>query len=176
MVSQLARDPGLARECLRDLTGERAERALTVLARAWAHDDAARAIMATALHADLPHLAIPAARVALQTWPEMGGLLAIALRDTQAPLEVLIGIEQALPDASVVLAQAHLAVTLRIRDTLPKDAEPQTVAEWDERAGTMLGELGRAAEAMARIREAVATFRGWPRPSPTATSLPSHNP
>ena len=85
-----------------------------MLARACAHQDrAAWALIAAALHDDLEHLAMPAARVAVQTSGNLGGLLAGALRDGPASAEVLVGIAEGLPYPSVVLARAHLAATLR---------------------------------------------------------------
>jgi len=159
VVEQLADDADLAQACLRDLPGSQAEHALTVLARAWAHHDDARRLLADALSADLAHLAVPAAQVALQTRSALGMLLASALQDAPASQDVLIRVAEALPYPSVVLARAALAVTLRVRRSLPADADPATVANWSDRAGVSLSQMGRPAEALPVTEEAVAIRR-----------------
>jgi tetratricopeptide (TPR) repeat protein len=142
VVAQLSDDPGLARSCLRGLPAEQAERALSVLTRAWPHQDHAGSLIASALRDDLAGLSVPAGRVALQTKGDLGGLLADALDDTPAPAEALTDIALNLPYPSKVLARAHLAATARVRESLPADAEPETVAEWDARVARLQAELG----------------------------------
>ena len=159
VVEQLAADTDLAKACLRDLSRSQAERALTVLARAWAHQDQAQRFIADALNADLAHLAMPAAQVALQTRSDLGRLLANALQDASAPQDVFMQVVEALPYPTVVLAQAHLAATIRVRRSLPPDADPATVAKWSDIAGVMLSELGRPADALPVTEEAVAIRR-----------------
>jgi hypothetical protein len=159
VVEQLAADPDLAGACLRDLSQAQAEHALTVLARASAHHDNAQRLIADALHADLARLAIPAAQVALQTRSALGRLLATALQDAPAPQDALIHVADALPYPSVVLAQAHLAATLRVYRTLPAEADPAMVAAWSDRAGVMLSELGRPADALPPTQAAVTIYR-----------------
>ena len=159
VVEQLAADTDLAKACLRDLPRSQAEHALTVLARAWAHQDDAERFIADALNADLAHLAMPAAQVALQTRSDLGRLLAEALQDASAPQDVLIDVAEALPYPTVVLAQAHVAATMRVRRSLPPDADPATVAKWSNRAGLMLSQLGRPADALPVTEEAVAIRR-----------------
>jgi len=66
VVRQLAGSPDLAQASLSDLSSGQAEHALTVLARAWVHQEAARRLIAEALRADLAHHALPAAQVAVQ--------------------------------------------------------------------------------------------------------------
>ncbi len=156
VVEQLAADTDLAKGCLRDLPRPQAEHALTVLARAWAHHDDARRLLADALSADLAHLAIPAALVALETRSALGILLASALQDAPASQDALIDVADALPYPSVALAQADLAVTMRVRRSLPPDTDQATVAKWSNRAGLSLSRLGRSAEALAVTEEAVA--------------------
>jgi tetratricopeptide (TPR) repeat protein len=166
VVSQLAGDPGLARGCLRDLSAGQAERALTVLARAWAYQADARQLIADALHDDLGGLALPAAQVALRTRGSVGGLLARALRDAPAQLETLIGVAEALPFPSATLAEACLEATCRIQRSLPPDAGPATVALWSERAGTLLSQLGHPEQAFQLMKDAVAAYRELARISP----------
>jgi len=159
VVRQLATNRDLARACLRDLPEPQAEHALTVLARAWEHQDDARRLIADALQADLAHLAMPAAQVALQTRGDLGTLLAAALESAPAPADVLSKVARALPYPSVALAEADLVVTWRVRTSLPPDAEPEEVAKWNHRAGLMLSQLGRPADALDVTEGAVAVYR-----------------
>ncbi len=145
VVGQLSDDPALARSCLRGLSAERAEHALAVLARAWAHSGGAGPLIAAALRDDLAGLGVPAGRVAQQVRGDLGGLLADALDDTSAPPEVLTDIARNLPYPSTVLARTHHAATARVRESLPADTKPETVAEWDARATRLLSELGHDA-------------------------------
>jgi tetratricopeptide (TPR) repeat protein len=145
VVSQLAADSHLAQSCLRGLPAEQAERALAVLARACGHQDHGRQLIATALRDDLAGLAIPAARVALQDAGDLGDLLADALDDAPASAEVLTEVALGMPYPSVVLALAHLTATTRVRESLPDDTEPETLAEWDARETRLQSELGSLA-------------------------------
>ncbi len=166
VTGQLAADPELARGCLCDLGQQQAEHALTILARAWAHQDDAKPIIAAALCADLVHLAAAAATVALQTRSDMAALLAAALADAPVQPGELARIVDALPYPSVVLAEAALAATWRIRESLPPDADPGTRADWSERAGLMLAHLGQPAEALRVTEEAVTIRRQLAAASP----------
>jgi tetratricopeptide (TPR) repeat protein len=145
VVGQLAADSHLTRSCLRGLPAERAERALAVLARACEHQDRGRRLIATALRDDLAGLAIPAARVALQDAGELGDLLADALDDAPASAEALTDVALGMPYPSAVLALAHVTATTRVRESLPDDTEPETLAEWDDRETRLRSELGSAA-------------------------------
>jgi hypothetical protein len=159
VVQQLTRDTGLARGSLTGLPREQAEHALTVLARAWVHQDAARQIIADALRADLARLALPAAQVTIQTRSDLGVLLADALEDAPAPDDALIRVAEGLPYPSVALAQAHQTVTWRVLRSLPDDADPALVARWNDNAGLTLAQLGRAAEALTVTEKAVTIYR-----------------
>jgi tetratricopeptide (TPR) repeat protein len=145
VVSQLATDSHLAQSCLRGLSAEQAERALTVLARASEHQDRGRRLIAAALRDDLAGLAIPAACVALQDTGDLGDLLADALDDAPASAEVLSDITLNMPYPSKVLALARLTATTRVRESLPADAEPETLAEWNDREARLRSELARDA-------------------------------
>jgi tetratricopeptide (TPR) repeat protein len=149
VTGQLAADPELARACSRELSPQQAEHALTVLARAWAHQEQAPAVIAAALRADLAGLALPAAAVAVQTRAELGGLLAAALRDAAIAPEDLARITDGLPGQSIVLTEAALAAVSRMLKALPPDADPLTRTEWLEREAGLLYEVGRAADALA---------------------------
>ena len=159
VTAQLAEDPKLARACLRGLEIGQAVHALTVLGRAWMHQENAKQIIAAALQDDLPRLAIPAAVVALQTQAGLGSLLATALREASAPLDVLIDIATTLPYPSVVLTRATAAVTLRVRASLPPGTEPWIVARWAASAGAVLSAVSREAEALSSTQEAVTLYR-----------------
>jgi tetratricopeptide (TPR) repeat protein len=149
VTRQLAADPELARACLRDLSPPRAEHALTVLARAWSHQEQASAVIAAGLRADLAGLALPAAAVTVQTLAGLGGLLTAELREAPVPLEDLARIAAGLPDQSLALGEATLAAVSRMRQSLPPDADPLTSAGWREREAGLLYELGRPADALA---------------------------
>ena len=166
VTGQLHDDDDLARSSLRDLPEHQAEHALTVLARAWAHQDQAKQIIADALNVDLAHLAGAAATVTLQTRSDLGKLLTVALRDTPAPAEELIRIAYTLPYPSVDLAESTLAATWRVRESLVPGTERGTVAEWSDRVGVMLSQLGRHAEARPFSEEAVTIYRELAAASP----------
>jgi tetratricopeptide (TPR) repeat protein len=159
VATQLTASPGLIQAFLRDLTLNRSERALTVLARAWELHENVGPLIEAALRANATELAIPAADVAIQTQAKVGELLASALRDAPATLESLIEIAEAMPFPSVALAQADLAVTLRICSELPSGAERDTIARWSLRTGRRLWQVGRLAEALPVTEEAVEIFR-----------------
>ena len=145
VVNQLAADSRLAQSCLQGLPGDQAERALAVLARACEHQDRARRLIATALRDDLAGLALPAARVARQDAGDLGDLLADALDDAPASAEVLTDIALKMPYPSMALALAHLTVTARVRESLPDDTDPETLAEWDDREARLRSELSDVA-------------------------------
>ena len=159
VAGQLAADRDLARSCLRELPEDQAEHALTVLARACAHQDQAADLIATALHDDMEHLAMAAAQVAVQVSGNLGMLLAAALQDAPASPGALAGIADGLPYPSVVLAHAHLTATLRVHADLPPDVAPETRAKWSNRAGILLSQAGRPADALPPAQEAVAIRR-----------------
>ena len=159
VANELTADPELARSCLRDLTPPQAEHALTVLARGAARNQGVRQVIATALRDQLGQLGLPAARVALQASGDLGDVLARAIAGADAPAEVLADLALALPYPSPALAQAHLAATLQVLDSLPASAEPEIRAQWDDRAGLLLSELDRHADALRPAREAVAIRR-----------------
>ncbi|MGH3156232.1 MAG: hypothetical protein ACRDNF_06625, partial [Streptosporangiaceae bacterium] len=136
----LAADSVLARALLRNLPREQAEHALSMLARAGARDRGAREVLDAALHYDLAHLAVPAARVATRGHPDLAEVLCDALCHAPAAPGVLVQIALELPRPSRVLAEADLIATLRAREALPLDAAPEAAAQWDDRAARLLAE------------------------------------
>ena len=159
VAAQLTSDPGLAKAVLHDLTIDQAERALTVLARAWDLHEGAGQMIEAALRADLAGMALPAATVAVQTRAEVGALLASALSDAPATLGDLIKIEDALPFPSLAVDIANLAATQRIRRELPPGTGKHTIARWSDMTGLLLSQLGRPADALPPTEEAVAIHR-----------------
>jgi tetratricopeptide (TPR) repeat protein len=119
-----------------------------------------------ALQEDLAHLALPAAAVAVQTRAELGGVLETAVQDAPASLEELAEIADAMPYPSLVLARASLAITERVRSSLPPESEPQIVARWADQAQIRLAALGRPADALLPAQEAVTIYRELAAASP----------
>lgn len=159
VVRELAASDELARACMSSLAEPQAERALTILARAQVHQRQARELIAGALSADLTNLAIPAAKVALQTSSDLAPLLEAALRVAPVPSQTLMLITAALPYPSVTLAHARLAAAQRVLRSMPSDAGQATIAEWKNRVGTMLAELDRPSEALTPVLDAVNIYR-----------------
>jgi len=161
VACQLASDRRLAKACMRGLSDAQAEHALTLLARAWVHNDNAGELIATALRDDLPNLAFAAARVAVQTNSEMGRLLADALRDAPASLDmmkIMARLALVLPYPSAALAQPYLIAVTRTRDALVDDAEPKMRAQWAVRAATAWLQVGHPMQAVPLCQEAVTIY------------------
>jgi hypothetical protein len=159
VAAQLGADPAVARSCLTGLRPDQADRALTVLARAWADHPSVPAMVGAALRDNLGQLAIPAARVALQTRPEIGAMLAAAVGAAPASLDTLTRMAEALPRPSGALAPARLAIAQAIRDALPADAPPADRGRWARELSGAYSALGRNADALPFAREAVASYR-----------------
>lgn len=164
VVQQLSINANFARSCLTDLTSQQAERALMVLARAWAHQDAAEQFIAAALNDDLATFAIPAADVAISTQSELGQLLAEAFRDAPVSLDMLTRLARSLlpypvPYASTVLADAYIALVSRVLASLSGDEGPGVLAEWQAWAGQVLYRANRPADALPHAQKAVAAYR-----------------
>ena len=169
VVSVLTDAPSLATMCLRNLTSVQAQEALTVLARTCAHHPQAPGIIETALRSDLPGLAIPAVEVAVQTAGRLGGILARVLSDVDAPLEILVQIEEAIPYPTVALAEADAILAGRIDTMLPAytnidmtllaDADRAELARRRDLLGTLLSQAGRPNQALPVTQAAVAAYR-----------------
>jgi hypothetical protein len=159
LAAQLAGNHTFARSCLRELTPEQADRAMTMLARAARHQDRVRHVIARAVRGDLARLGLPTARAAVQTNSDVGELLARAISDAAAAPEALARVALGLPYPSAVLAPAHLAGALRALESLPPEADPETRAQWDDRAGLLLSQLDRHGDALRPAQEAVTIRR-----------------
>ena len=161
VVNQLAAAPGLAQACMRDLPREQAERALTVLARAWAHQDAAQWLIAKALDADLDHLAVPAISVAAQTNPMLAELLGQSFEDQQVSRDTLASVvfrtrhPSATPTIEV-LAAPSVAAFKRLADQSTDDGER---ADWLVDLSDFLARLERLGQALAAIEQAIGIYR-----------------
>ena len=164
VTTRLASNEELARDCLHQLPERPASHAMDILARACAHQDAARTLITTALRTELEYLALPAGRTAVQGRADLGPVLAAALLDAPASPDALVRIADGLPSPSVVLADAIMEVTLRVRRSLP-DAGPEAAA-WADRAGIALSMAGRPGQAATQTREAVSIYRNlaWDHP------------
>jgi tetratricopeptide (TPR) repeat protein len=159
VVSQLATSPDLADACLHDLDGARAVEALTVLARACAHHPKARGLITAAVRSDLAGLGAPVALAAVQTGAVLGQILADVGAEAEAPLDVLIQIQEAIPSETVVLAWASVILTRRIVEALPDGTDPAQRADWTDSLGVRLSKAGKPDQALSATEEAVAIYR-----------------
>jgi hypothetical protein len=135
-VTQLASSPALATQCLTGLSNRQASRAVILLARATASQDAAVPLLSQLLP-----------------------LASDAVAGIQAPHDTLVAIANAIPYPSVRLAAAHAAITTKILHTLPPGTHPAQQARWLEILGVTLSQLGRPADALLFTEEAVAIYR-----------------
>jgi tetratricopeptide (TPR) repeat protein len=160
VIRQLAADSDFAQACLRSLSMSQAEHALTVLARAWAHQGDAPRFISEALRADLLNIAPIAVHVAVQTSSALGQLLADAVQNAPFSRDELFEMAEVLYYyPSVALAEPSLAVTLRIWKSLPQDEELDERAIWSNRLGLMFDQLGHYADAVPVQQEAVDIYR-----------------
>jgi tetratricopeptide (TPR) repeat protein len=159
VTSVLADAPGLARECLRDLTVVQALGALTMLARACAHQIQAPGIISAALRANPTGLGLPAVQVAVQTAGKLGEIFTDVLGDLEASGETLIAIYNAIPDQTIILATAAADLAQRITASLPANSASADRGSWLISLGVRLSKLGRWPEALAVTQEAVAIYR-----------------
>ncbi len=163
----LARHPGLARGLLTGLGETRAERALTVLARAALTQPAvALPLIGQALESDPGRLLVPAITVAAATNPAVADLITRVHAAAELSPGTLIAMTEAIPYPTVALAALDAAVTRQVLDTLPPGAGPAERASRLNAHGTALSQIGRPAEALPVTREAVAAYRELAAASP----------
>ncbi|HEY1621737.1 MAG TPA: tetratricopeptide repeat protein [Streptosporangiaceae bacterium] len=165
-VSVLSRHPGLAGRLLAGLGEARAERALTVLARAALTQPAALPLIGQALDADPAGLLVPAITVAAATNPAIAGVIAGVHAAAVLSLDTLIAMTRAIPFPTVGLAGLGAAVTGQILDALPPDTVPADRARWLGAHGVALAQAGRPAEALPVTQEAAAVYRELAAASP----------
>ena len=146
VVNQLGSSPTLARRCLTGLNQNQARRAAILLAQASSDHDAAGPLLEQLLP-----------------------LAADAIEGIEAPREILITIDNAIPYTSVRLAAAHAAITQRILDTLPTDSRPVERAWWLNKLGLALAQAGHADKALPPALEAVRLCRELLAMSMTST-------
>ncbi|HEY6795110.1 MAG TPA: tetratricopeptide repeat protein, partial [Kineosporiaceae bacterium] len=168
--SRLAADPGLTEHLVSGATPDQVDHLLTVYARA-AHHPAADSRLGpnlTELCVRHPEtLAVPAVRVATQV--EVPGPLIAALRrlaaDLNTPWELLVGLVNALPQASHNLTDAAAELTQRLSDAYRELAAGRPDAFLPDLAMSLnnlsnrLADLGRREEALAAITEATEALR-----------------
>jgi len=102
---------------------------------------------------------VPAVEVAVQTGGPPGQILAGVLSETTAPLELLIAIEHAIPNPTLVLAAADALVTERIVSSLPDGTSPAERARWADVLSVRLSQAGRTEEALPPAERAAAIYR-----------------
>ncbi|MFC7590283.1 tetratricopeptide repeat protein [Nonomuraea antimicrobica] len=143
VTRQLSGCDELLEACLADLNERQARRALVLLARAAQELDAAGAMLQRLLPVVAGQVgAVPASR------------------------ETLVALYEALPYPSVMLAEGHALLARRILDSTPADAEARERARWLANLSLHLTDLGRPAEALPLIQEAVAICRELTAASP----------
>ena len=167
-AGQLADDELLRRACFTELTRPQAVQALTVLTRACAHHDKAPDLIEDVLRHDPTGLADAAIVVAVQTGTRLGDLLAGVLEDAPVQLEDLQHIADEIPYPTVALAAADAVATRRVREMLPADADPASVAFWSAQLALVLAQLGRWEEALEAVTEAVQIRRTLAKARPDA--------
>jgi tetratricopeptide (TPR) repeat protein len=136
VLEELDASPEFSRACLTSLDDRQALRAVTLLARASSDYVEAEDLLS-------------------QTLPAVADLIA----GTQAPVETLMAIFNAIPYPTVVLAPAAATLGQRIASRLPAGTEPAVRAYWLSNLGLRLAELARPAEALAATQEAVTVYR-----------------
>ena len=123
-------------------------------------------LLVRALAADMEHLAVPALAVAVETNPMLDGLMADSVAAEVISAQTLERIAAAIPRRSVPLAKTAVAVLQRLADG--SSAGSAERASWLSDLSTCLADLGRQAEALATIEEAVAIWRELARARPDA--------
>jgi hypothetical protein len=135
-VRELVASPELSRASLTSLDSRQARRAVTLLARAAADDPEAEALLS-------------------QTLPDVAGFIV----GLDAHRETLTAIFNAIPYPTVILAPAAAALAQQIMALLPADSTPAVRAYWMSTLGLRLSEVGRPADALPVIEEAVTMYR-----------------
>jgi hypothetical protein len=127
IVCELAAPPELVQALFTGLDEPRAKKALTVLGRAAPSHPGAVPLIASALAADLEHLALPALRVAIETNPVMDGLIADAVATQAVPAQALQRIAAAIPRRSLALAKTAATVRRLTGEPFDGSAEHQLI-------------------------------------------------
>ncbi len=158
VIEQLIDCPELIKD-LSELRAEQAHQMLTVLSAGAAYQPAGLELLEQALRADIERLAFPSLEVATTTGGELGKVLAQVLADAPLTPAILSEIEAAIPYPTTALAGAAVAVTRRILDALPADADLAETARWHARLGVVLAQAGRQGDALPYIETAVGHYR-----------------
>jgi tetratricopeptide (TPR) repeat protein len=158
VIEQLVDCPELI-EDLPELRTEQTYQMLTVLSTGATYQPAGLVLLEKALRVDIEQLVFPALEVATTTGGELGSVLAQVLADAPLSPMTLVEIEAAIPYPTTALAGAAVAVTRRILDALPTDADPAETARWHARLGVVLAQAGRPGDALVYIDTAVGHYR-----------------
>lgn len=158
VIEQLVDCPELIKD-LPDLRTEQAYQMLTVLSMGAAYQPAGLVLLEQALRADMDRLMLPALEVATTTGGALGTVLARVLTDAALTPTALVAIEAAIPYPTTALAGAAVAVTRRLLDTLPTDADLAEAARWHAQLGVVLAQAGRPGDALPYIDTAVGHYR-----------------
>jgi tetratricopeptide (TPR) repeat protein len=148
VTRELSASQALADACLTGLDVAQARHALTVLARASAEQPTARPLLESTL-----------------------ARFTDVIDGMTAPRDVMIAIADAIPYPSLAMARAHASISREILATYPPGTADH--ARWLNILTMLLGDLGKWDEALAAIKEAVATYRALPKTflADLATSL-----
>ena len=166
VVTVLSQSPDLIPALFRGLTGRRATRALTILARAVLNSSAALNQLDLALKSNLENLVIPALDVAVKTNPAVGTVIRDLLSSEEPTAPLLERIAYALPSSSVTLADTAAIVLGHLAESTVKDTVQHS--RWLTGLSTWLAALGRLEDALAVSEEAVTTYRTLARDRPEA--------
>ena len=166
VVSVLTRQPDLVPALFTGLTGKRATRALTVLARAALTEPAASEQLGVALNSDLEHLAVPALEVAVTTNTAVADLLKNALVSSNYPSHLLKRMAGAIKYPSVTLAETAVVVFHRLAEGSTGDMKQRAISLTS--LSTWLSLLGHREDALAAMEEAVIFFRAQAKARPNA--------
>jgi tetratricopeptide (TPR) repeat protein len=157
VIEQLTEQPDLIQNLPELRTGQ-AHQMLTVLSRGATYQPAGQVLLKKAMRADIARLVFPALEVALTTGGELGRVLAEVLADIPLPPLTLTEIEAKIPYPTTALAGAAVAVTHRILNELPADADLAETARWHAQLGLVLAQDGRPGEAVPYTEAAVRYY------------------
>ncbi|GLW25329.1 molecular chaperone Tir [Microbispora amethystogenes] len=128
----LTETPALLDVCMEGVDERQRRQALVTLARAAQELDAAGELLQRLL-------------------PKVAGEVG----SVPASRETLIALYEALPYPTVLLADAHMRLARRLLHSLPADADPGQRARWLSALGIHLAAVGRPADALLVIEQAV---------------------
>jgi tetratricopeptide (TPR) repeat protein len=164
VVGVLGEYPELTSSLLADSPPWRVSRALTVLARAALVDPRAAGQLDQVLRADPKHLVLPALDVAVETNPNVGGMIEPLIESGELSDHFLEHVLAAIPHETLALLETAVAVSQRLADGSERGSHKRGVrlvylSNW-------LSDLGRREEALTAVEEAVAIERPLAQAAP----------